>query len=64
MKKCSKLQTGYIYHYAFVMLIGIVLLLTTTSLWLNLQNYFFLDSRLLFIYVVVLLFYTPSKSSA
>jgi len=60
MKKISKLQTGYIYHYAFIMLVGIILLLTTTSLWVNLQTYLFVDSRLLFIYVGILLFYTNS----
>jgi len=60
MKKISKLQTGYIYHYAFVMLVGIVLLLTATSLWANLQSYFFIDSRLLFIYVLLLFFYNVS----
>jgi proton-translocating NADH-quinone oxidoreductase chain L len=60
MKKISKLQTGYIYHYAFVMLVGIVLLLTVTSLWVNLQSYFFIDSRLLFIYVLLLFFYKIS----
>jgi NADH-ubiquinone oxidoreductase chain 5 len=58
MKKISKLQTGFIYHYAFIMLVGIILLLTTTSLWAGLQTYFFVDSRLLFIYAGILLFYT------
>jgi proton-translocating NADH-quinone oxidoreductase chain L len=60
MKKISKLQTGYIYHYAFIMLVGIILLLTTTSLWASLQTYLFVDSRLLFIYAGILLFYTTS----
>jgi len=60
MKKVSKLQTGYIYHYAFVMLIGIVLFLTVTSLWGGLQSFLFVDSRLLFIYVGILLFCTTS----
>ena len=27
-KKAGRLQTGYVYHYAFVMLIGIVALVT------------------------------------
>jgi proton-translocating NADH-quinone oxidoreductase chain L len=60
MKKVSKMQTGYIYHYAFIMLVGIILLLTTTSLWSGLQSYLFIDSRLLFIYAGILLFYTTS----
>ena len=61
MKTTSKLQTGYIYHYAFVMLVGLVIFLATTSLWFTLQSYFFVDSRLLFIYVAILLFYTTSS---
>ena len=64
MKKISKLQTGFIYHYAFIMLVGIILLLTTTSLWASLQTYFFVDSRLLFIYAGILLFYTTSVRQA
>jgi hypothetical protein len=64
MKKISKLQTGFIYHYAFIMLVGIILLLTTTSLWAGLQTYFFVDSRLLFIYAGILLFYTTSIRQA
>ena len=64
MKKASKLQTGFIYHYAFIMLIGIVLLLTVTSLWSSLQLYLFIDNRLLFIYAGIILFYTASVSKA
>jgi NADH-ubiquinone oxidoreductase chain 5 len=62
MKTTSKLQTGYIYHYAFVMLIGVILLLTSVSLWSSLQSFMFVDSRLLFIYAGILLFYTTSIS--
>jgi len=62
MKTTSRLQTGYIYHYAFIMLVGIVLLLATTSLWGSLQSFIFIDSRLLFIYAGILLFYTSSVS--
>ena len=64
MKKISKLQTGFIYHYAFIMLVGIILLLTTTSLWGGLQSYLFIDSRLLFIYAGILSFYTTSITQA
>ena len=63
MKKVSKLQTGYIYHYAFIMLVGLVLFLATTSLWFTMQSYLFVDNRLLFIYVAILLFYTTSSVS-
>lgn len=62
MKKTSKLQTGFIYHYAFIMLVGIVFLLAFTSLWSGLQSYLFIDNRLLFIYAGILLFYTASVS--
>jgi proton-translocating NADH-quinone oxidoreductase chain L len=62
MKKVSKFQTGYIYHYAFIMLIGIVLLLTTISLWATLQSYIFIDNRLLFIYATILLFFFSSMN--
>jgi len=60
MKKCSKLQTGYPHHYAFIMLVGIVFLLTTTRLWFDIQTYLYIDFRLLFIYIAILLFYTSS----
>jgi proton-translocating NADH-quinone oxidoreductase chain L len=61
MKSASKLQTGYIYHYAFVMLGGLVFFLATTSLWFTLQSFIFIDTRLLFICVMILLFYTTSS---
>ena len=62
-KRISKFQTGYIYHYAFIMLIGIVCLLTMLSLWTSIQTYIFMDNRLLFIYAAVLLFYTRFVST-
>jgi hypothetical protein len=64
MKKISKLQTGFIYHYAFMMLVGIVILLTTVSVWSSVQSVLFFDNRLLFIYAAVLLFYVSSTSEA
>jgi proton-translocating NADH-quinone oxidoreductase chain L len=64
MKKVSKLQTGYIYHYAFIMLIGIVTLLTSISMWSTVQSTLFFDSRLIFIYAAVLTFYVSSLSEA
>jgi len=63
MKSASKLQTGYIYHYAFIMLVGLILFLASTSLWFSLQSFIFIDTRLLFIYVMILLFYTTSSLS-
>jgi NADH-quinone oxidoreductase subunit L len=32
-RRASRLQTGYIYHYAFVMLIGLVLMVSYYLLW-------------------------------
>lgn len=61
MKKISKLQTGFIYHYAFIMLVGIISLLTTISMWSTIQEIIFVDSRLLFIYVSILLFYITNS---
>jgi NADH-ubiquinone oxidoreductase chain 5 len=60
IKVISKFQTGYIYHYAFLMLIGTVLLLTIINLWLIIQTYIFIDNRLLFIYVTLILFFITS----
>jgi proton-translocating NADH-quinone oxidoreductase chain L len=55
-KKFGKIQTGFIYHYAFVMLIGIILLLTSLTLWDNLQTYIYFDNRVLFILLIALIF--------
>jgi proton-translocating NADH-quinone oxidoreductase chain L len=59
-KKVSKIQTGYIYHYAFIMLLGIVALLSLTTLWHTVESYSFFDHRLFFIYGLIILFYTFS----
>ncbi len=32
-KQISKLQSGFVYHYAFVMLIGLTIFITIISLW-------------------------------
>ena len=55
-KRASKLQTGFIYHYAFVMLLGIISLITLLTLWDNFQSYLFIDNRVLFILLVILIF--------
>ena len=55
-KRFGKIQTGFIYHYAFVMLIGIILLVTTLTLWDNLETYLFFDNRVLFILLIALIF--------
>jgi NADH-quinone oxidoreductase subunit L len=32
-KKAGKIQTGYVYHYAFAMLIGVVVIVTSCIIW-------------------------------
>jgi proton-translocating NADH-quinone oxidoreductase chain L len=56
VKLFSKIQTGYIYHYAFVMLLGIILLLTFSTLSDSLQSYIYFDNRLLFILLLIIIF--------
>jgi NADH-ubiquinone oxidoreductase chain 5 len=57
----SKLQSGMIYHYAVVMLLGLTLLITTISLWDFLE--IILDNRLYFIYLISFLFYNYYSGS-
>lgn len=56
-KKISDFQTGYIYHYAFILLIGITLLLTFLGLWDFTLLFNIIDSRLFLIYLATILFY-------
>ncbi len=51
----SRLQSGLIYHYAVVMLLGLTLLVLISSAWGSLES--ILDSRILFIFGVSFLFY-------
>ena len=51
----SRLQSGLIYHYAVVMLLGIVILITVISLWEFLEV--LLDNRFYFVYLISFLFY-------
>jgi NADH-ubiquinone oxidoreductase chain 5 len=51
----SKLQSGMLYHYALVMLLGLTLLITTISIWEFLE--IFIDNRLYFIYLISFIFY-------
>lgn len=62
-KRFSKIQTGFIYHYAFVMLLGIISLVTLFTLWDNLQTYIFFDNRVLFILLITIIF-SYNKNSA
>jgi proton-translocating NADH-quinone oxidoreductase chain L len=64
-KRFGKIQTGFIYHYAFVMLIGIIFLVTILTLWDNLQTYLFFDNRVLFILLIALIFsYNKGEKNA
>ena len=61
-KRFGKIQTGFIYHYAFIMLLGIIFLVTSLSLWSNLEMYLFFDNRLLFILILIIIFnYNTNK---
>lgn len=51
----NKLQTGMIYHYAVVMLLGLTLIITIISLWDILE--IFIDNRIYFIYLLSFIFY-------
>ena len=51
----SKLQSGMIYHYALVMLLGLTLLISSLGAWGFLE--LFIDSKAFFIYLVSFIFY-------
>nr|UDP55425.1 NADH dehydrogenase subunit 5 [Schizostauron trachyderma] len=53
-----RLQTGFIYHYTLIILIGITLLFGLRQIWLLLD--FFIDLRL-FILIFVLIFFTATS---
>jgi proton-translocating NADH-quinone oxidoreductase chain L len=56
VKKIVLLQSGYIYHYAFIMLVGLIGFMT----YFGLQNLFGLDitSNMYIIWIITLFFYT------
>ncbi|KAL6766027.1 nad5 (mitochondrion) [Auxenochlorella protothecoides x Auxenochlorella symbiontica] len=58
----SRLQSGLIYHYAVVMLLGLTMLVLVSSAWSVLENV--LDSRILFIYAICFLFYNYYNSAS
>ena len=53
-KRVSTLQSGLIYHYAFIMLIGLTVLITFIGLWDILS--FWVDSRLYLLFLCCFLF--------
>lgn len=55
--RVSQLQSGYVYHYAFAMLLGLTLFVTFSSLGDSLVSW--LDGRLAFVWLVSC-FYNPN----
>ena len=49
-REISQLQSGMIYHYAFVMVIGLTIFITSVTLWDFLEN--IIDSRLYFLFLI------------
>ena len=53
-REASQLQSGMIYHYAFVMVIGLTTFITMITLWDYLES--IIDSRLYFLFLIYFLF--------
>jgi NADH-ubiquinone oxidoreductase chain 5 len=53
-QQISKIQSGFVYHYAFVMLLGLTIFISVIGLWDFIS--FWVDNRLYFIYIVSFLF--------
>lgn len=59
----SQLQTGFIYHYAVFMLLGLIGLITISSLYNKLNYLQILDSKYYFIYILSFLYYNYSNNT-
>jgi proton-translocating NADH-quinone oxidoreductase chain L len=55
-KQISSVQSGFVYHYAFVMLISLSVFILLVGLWDIIS--FWMDTRLFFIFAICFLFYT------
>jgi proton-translocating NADH-quinone oxidoreductase chain L len=55
----QRLQTGYVYHYAVVMLMGLVLIIGALGFWNSLS--YWIDTRLYIIYLIQFLFFLVIK---
>ena len=55
----SSLQSGLVYHYALVMLLGITLFIAIIGLWDFIS--FWVDTRLFFLLFITLLFYATHQ---
>ena len=56
----TKMQSGFVYHYALVILMGLTLFIAIIGLWDFFS--FWVDSRLIFIQFLAFLFYSINKS--
>jgi hypothetical protein len=56
----SRLQTGYLYHYTFLMLIGFTLLLGTRQLWIFLGD--FVDFKIFMLFFALSFFLLNEKT--
>ena len=60
------LQTGFLYHYAFVMLLGVTFLIAILGLWDVISS--FVDGRLFFILLIAAVasgsFFTKQEASS
>jgi len=56
VKHLSQLQSGFLFHYAFIMLIGLIFLMLFIGLWDFIS--YWLDTRLFFLFILSLLFYS------
>jgi proton-translocating NADH-quinone oxidoreductase chain L len=60
LRQVRSFQTGFVYHYALLMLIGLTSLIALVGLWDSLS--FWIDTRLYFILLLGLAFYTQADS--
>jgi len=59
-KQINELQSGFVYHYAFVMLIGLIIFIIIIGMWDFIS--FWVDNQLYFIYIVSFLFIHLEKN--
>nr|QGN73908.1 NADH dehydrogenase subunit 5 [prasinophyte sp. MBIC10622] len=62
VRQVSTLQSGYIYHYAFAMLVGLTVLITVVGMYDSLSGW--VDARLYPMYILGFLFYTATAPRA
>jgi len=56
VKQVSSIQSGFVYHYALIMLIGLTTLISLIGLWDTVS--FWVDARLFFVHAISFLFYS------